>query len=162
MLTQPKSWFLALTSRHVLGVTSFSSSSFNNYFFPPWVDFTNILLTIFFCNRRFFGSFSLVTCKKKKAAKKTFIRKICAKNVDEIDHRVDFSKLCLLDKKSPAHAEFRKKINFTNLLCQTLMLKFAQYNLFANAISQKKLIILFARKSWAKMLVKLTLGFFDD
>jgi len=49
------------------------------------VNFINILRTNFSYIRRLFGSFFLRTYVRKKAAKKTFVRKIRTYNVDEID-----------------------------------------------------------------------------
>ncbi len=60
----------------------------------PGVDFINVL-RLHFCTNFFFGSFSLVICKWEKLLKKTFVCKICAQNVDEIDTRSSISPFLL-------------------------------------------------------------------
>jgi len=51
----------------------------------PGVNFINVICANFLYERCF-GSFFLVTCTYLlKAAETTFVRKICAYNVDEID-----------------------------------------------------------------------------
>jgi len=48
------------------------------------VNFINVFANAFFCTNVISAAF-LVTCTVEKAAKMTFVRKICTFNVDEID-----------------------------------------------------------------------------
>jgi len=58
----------------------------------PGVNFINVKGTNF-SYEHCFGSFYYVHVTRKKAAKTTFIRKICSFNIDEIDGRCHFQQL---------------------------------------------------------------------